>query len=166
MEVAAKQLNFQHTPLAFNFALTYDSCHASSYPLQLKANAPPVLEIVLFAIRSKYHGKGLGTVLTGALFEMGRRILCERVVLRAAPNAHGFWQLVGYSDFVPAEKEKEILLHNNVEFNRGCIFMERLFTSPGVGPRQRVRAALRKHQDTVSRVVDTITSVIWEPDLV
>ena len=125
-----------------------------------------MMEIVLFAIVGKYHGKGFGTILSGALYEMGRRILCERVVLRAAPNAHGFWEKVGYQDFVPEEREREILLRKNVMFGPGCTFMQRLVTSPGVGPRQRVRAALRKHEATVSRVVDHVTSVIWEPDLV
>lgn len=41
-------------------------------PAQLKAQAPPVMEIVLFAIRGTYHKQGFGTVLAAALYELAR----------------------------------------------------------------------------------------------
>lgn len=132
---------------------------------KLQAQAPPVLEIVLFAIRGDYHKQGLGSVLSATLYELGRRILCARVVLRAAPNAHGFWQRVGYADFSPSEKEREILLHNNVEFSRGCRFMERIYCAPEEEePRCQLRTVLKVHRQTVSLVVDSLTGMVWEPD--
>jgi len=132
---------------------------------KLKARAPVVLEIVLFAIKAEDHKRGFGTLLSAAICEMGHRIGSERVVLRAAPGAHGFWERVGYVDFTPEDREKEILLHNNVDFNSGCIFMQQACGAAAmaeVGPRH-IRRVLASHQRTVSRIVDTMTGVVWEP---
>jgi hypothetical protein len=72
---------------------------------------------------------------------------------------------VGYVDFTPEDRDKEILLHNNVDFNSGCIFMQQACGAAAmaeVGPRH-IRRVLASHQRTVSRIVDTMTGVVWEP---